>query len=153
MATLETFKGTGLSTRAASDLRSFLEVEKNKAQCAESEKKAAKQELALTKEKITNMETEHKNKLKEMAREYAAGYADYHRIAINAGIDVSLVEGDNFDPEEADPALPVDVFDLDLETLEEETREANEHCACEQVARDVEADNEEREVNDNGNDA
>lgn len=65
-----------------------------------------------------------------MAREYASGYVDYRREAINAEIDVSPVEDEDFDPEESDPAPPVDEFDLDLEILEQETREADLQRPC-----------------------
>lgn len=61
-----------------------------------------------------------------MSKEYASGYADYRREAINAGVDVSPVEGKDFDPKEPNPAPPVDKFDLDLEKLEEETKEADQ---------------------------
>lgn len=77
-----------------------------------------------------------------MAREYASGHMAYRREAINAGVDVSPVEGEDFDPEEPDPVLPADEFDLNLELLEQETREADERRARE----DQEAEN------DNNND-
>lgn len=67
---METFKGTGLNKRAASDFRNAFEVEKNKAKQAEEDKKATEQELAQTKEKIKKLETERKNQVMQLEKDH-----------------------------------------------------------------------------------